>query len=680
MAEEAVDWRGALEALRALSKECAGYVEEGDHQAAKGCVVRLLLVDHLVLRLSHCPDMAPVYGALQILGMANGQSQKMAKLAMRIRTLRAERRAYSDDSGAPDLDCVPDGVVIPRGYAVNSSGVWNNDTEDRVAPAPILMTAVFSDVTSGAACVRLSWLYRGAWCHRVVPRRLAADARAIVRLADDKAPVTSANAAAVVRFLAMQEAASPGLPYCLSTSRLGWHGEDGALGFVLGVEGVGSRTDDLELRVPEGGEDGPAVVARALRTSGTLEQWRDAVRPMALTPRSLIGLGASAAAPLLGIVHGSRGFVIDIYGKTGNGKSTVNRAYQSVWGFWRDLEVSWASSDNLMAKMAAFMHHLPSFTDDTKNTSDRPERVARWCYDVTSTRQRGIGNPTSFQLGAETRTIGFCTGERSAMTMGRMAHGGAFARVLSVGGVQTASGPMAERLEADVERFYGTAGRAVIDYLLAERDRDGWQSIRDRHSALQVMYAEQLALKAGAEVASVARRGSSYLALIHSGLRLLRESGAVDFTGDDVGEAMREAVRCSLRGVVAADLGMSAMHFMLQHLGAHVDRMFVPGGPVLPPSAGWYGRLDTDGTMHILVEAAKEIIDGRFDWPTVRADWQERGWLKPYVTNLKSGPKTEYTKPKSFGKGKYQLTQRCFTLTPAAREIEGGVNIADDDA
>ena len=672
MMETAIDWRGALEVLTTEAKEAQGYIEEGDTKAAKGCVARVLGIDHAVLRLSHCPDMAPVYGSLDTLGMTNGCSSKMAKLKMKIRTLRAERKAggqtgrHAYEGLDADEEDVPHGVVVPPGYAVTERGVHEVETDTWVTLAPMLLTGIYRDVLTGTTCVRLSWVVDGEWVHHVVPRKHASDVRAIVALSDLDAPVNSTNAAAVVRFLAAQQAYSPDLPRSLSTARQGWHGKDGELGFVLGEHGIGSDTTELELRVPAGGESGPALVAKGLHASGTLEQWREAVSPMAQTPRSLIGLGASAAAPLLGVIPGARSFVLDVYNETSSGKSTAARAWASVWGKWSDIELAWMSSDNAMAKMGAFLCHLPTFVDDTKNTEDKPDRVPRWIYDITSTRQRAIGNPNSFKLGAETHTIGIVTGERSATTIGTRAHGGAIARVLSVGGIQCHSAEMAVRLEADVSQFYGTAGRALIAHLVNERKGDGWESIRVSYGKLLSKYTATLTEQASPEVAGIAARGAPYLALVHTGLRLLKEAGCVDFTRAVMAKAMAEAVACSLKGLGSADLPREALRHLIQEVRAHYDRMYVAGGGVLPPSSGWWGRVDDDGTMHVRTGAAKKIVEDQYDWPTVYAAWRSRGYLLGYPR--KDGG-SEPSRTQVLGHSKRAVKVRCYTITPKAIAI-----------
>lgn len=655
---EAIDWRGALDVLVPLGEECGGYVEEGDTKAAKGCVARFLMLDHAVLRLSHCPDMAPVYKSLQLLGMAPGQSMEMRKMATRIRTMRAERKAEGDSAEAPDLEAaeydMPQGVVVPHGYRVDPSGVLDCSTEELIAHAPMLMTAVYRDYDTGKARVRLSWTHDGRWLHRVVSRQTAADARTLVALSEDFAPVNSTTASAAVRFLSAQEAASV-LPVRKSTARQGWHGGT----FLHGESGLGP--DAVELQLTKEDEKGPALLAKALRPSGTLEQWQDMIAPMAERPVALLGLGATAAAPLLGVIPGARSFVLDVYASTSSGKTSAARTWASVWGDWGVTEVKWDGTKVGLERMGAFLRHLPFFVDDTKHAASTPQKVTDWIYDVSGARGKVRGTRNSFELGNKTDTIGIVTGERSATTMGDFAHGGAMARVLSITGEFTKDAETAKAMERDSRLYFGTAGREVITHLLEEQDRDGWASIRKEYTALEVKYTSDLLGVAEGEVRRVAHRAAPYLALIHMGLRLLHRADATRFDLATLRAAMDVAVAAAVRGVQKADIPREKMHRLINWAVSNRKRLYTPTSTERDPDPGnwgWAGRWDEAG-LHFLPREAERVLKDECDWPNIYEAWKREGLIVNHATDGKE----RWTKNRRVAPGFGQLTPKCFTVS-----------------
>lgn len=682
MTEEARK-ESALDILRRIVDDARVARDEGGARALNEAVEQLFTAGHMVDRLAHCDDIGAVYDLLDVIGGMPRQSTKMAKFKMRVRTRRAEWKA-SGTGEAADLEAeeedVPSGVVVPRGYQVNPDGVFEGDG-DLVTNAPLLMTAVYSDVDSGKARVRLSWTYKGKWLHRVVPRNQAMDGRQLVALSEALAPVNSATSTAVVRWLSAQEAASD-LPVRHSTSRQGWHGPDGSLGFVLGTTGEGQPEGEwpVELQLSAEDERGPRPLAAALSEKGTLQEWREMMSEMAERPISLLGLGASASAILTGVIPGTRSFVLDVYADTSSGKTSAARAWASVWGCWETTEIKWDATKVGLERCTGFLRHLPTFVDDTKHAAKEPQKVVGWIYDVCGVRGKARGTRNSFELGGKTDTIGIVTGEVSATTIGDFAHGGAMARVLSITGEFTPSAEAAKRMEQGALLQYGTAGRAIVRHLLAERDRDGWAKIREDYAALEVKYSEQLVKEAKGETSRVAHRAGPYLALIHLGLRLLRVTGAVDFSAQELRDAMTIGVKSAVSGVKKADLPRASMAYLLQWAASQRRRLYTPTAIDRDPDpghSGWAGRWCEKG-LHFIPAEAEKVVSAKYDWSAVYGAWKREGLLKDVASAKESEEgKVRYTKNRRVAPGFGPMTPKCFTISAEAMAIVFDVGTAE---
>lgn len=685
MTEEAPNWRGALDVLLAAAAAAKKHNEAGDEVGVARAVSQLLEVDHFVLRLACCPDMADVYGALDIIGACKGQATRMKDIKRSVKSERSKRTegGARGSVAIPVVVClgeaaegadIPEGVLVPAGYQMDAMGVYRGvgGEPDVIASAPILVSAVYDDVETGAANVRLSWMYRGDWVHRVVERETAACARKIVSLAKFKAPVSSLTASAVVGYLAAQESMSPGLPVLKSTTHQGWHGSGGSLGFVLGEKSRGPGRVEVMLSAAD--IEGPARLMKGFRQSGSLQEWSAGADVLSGCPRAMVGLGAAACAPLLGILPDARSFVLDVSAESGWGKTSAMRFWESLWGDYRTLELTWDATAVALERAAGFMRHLPIFVDDTKQAKDEA-RVTSWIYDVCAVNGRARGTVGSFKMGATTRTIGIITGERPAVTMGDFGHQGAHARVLTLRGRQAVSGYAAEKLERVAMRNFGVGGAALIDHLTDLRANDGWKSLRAYHLDIEDKYRDHLAAEVTGDMARVGRRAAPYLAMIHHGLKLLDDCGATSFGAVKRKAAMKEALNAAVRGVGAADLPTAAMEHLMQWASLNRERFYTPGRHdekhvSYQKACGlWDG--DEEYRVHIATSVAEEVVGAKYDWPAIYEAWKRTGVLEQH------GKKKRWTRPRVVGPGTKATRPQSTCITFTKDAWKGALSLSD---
>ena len=217
----------------------------------------------------------------------------------------------------PDAD-VPENTVVPPKWNLNAAGISavsretavisaiNHDAEVLI-PAPIVITRRLIDVQSKAESLELAWRKDNHWQSKIVPRAMVASARSIVELAAFGLPVTSNNAAELVQFLADFEALNLEiLPNARTTEQLGWQGDEGRDGFLLGRQFVtatpsGSQPYRYDLPsatgssniVFRGADDGDDQLVDGYHESGTFDGWREVIRPLAAFPRVRLAMYAA---------------------------------------------------------------------------------------------------------------------------------------------------------------------------------------------------------------------------------------------------------------------------------------------------------------------------------------------------------------------------------------------------
>ncbi len=137
-------------------------------------------------------------------------------------------------------------------------------------------------------------------------------------------------------------------------SRLGWR--DDNTRFVLGNRiyhnGVASKCDI----------DKAASVATAIRSEGSLDAWKDIIATLNHSDfvTHQFALATAFGSPLM-IFTGISGGIINMLGRSGEGKSTVQRMVNSVWGHPNEMMLPAERGSTYTAKMIymATMGNLP---------------------------------------------------------------------------------------------------------------------------------------------------------------------------------------------------------------------------------------------------------------------------------------------------------------------------------
>lgn len=207
-------------------------------------------------------------------------------------------------------DCTDDGVT----------GWLPNGAEITICPHPIMPTKRIINIDSGECKTEISFKRgTGSWRKAIFDKSVLASSQKIVQLASQGIAVDSENARGMVSYLSWIENANYGtIPEIRSVGRLGWT----AFGFSPYVKDL--IFDGMEQY---------RQAFQAVRQSGTLEAWVDAVKPVRTGKNTAARamLAASFASALIEPLH-ALPFICHGWSNASSiGKTVLLMACGSVW-------------------------------------------------------------------------------------------------------------------------------------------------------------------------------------------------------------------------------------------------------------------------------------------------------------------------------------------------------------
>ena len=393
---------------------------------------------------------------------------------------------------------------------------------------------------------------------------------------------------------------------------------------------------------------GDEQVADAYHAGGTVAGWTTSVRVLQRYPRALLALYAAFLPPLLTIL-GVPNFVIDWANRTSTGKTTLLRVAASVWGkpderapdgaLWTwDLTRVWAE------RASAVLTGLPLILDDTKRAKD-PRMVATLLYEVTSGRGRGRGNRTTIEPTRTWHTVLLSTGESPATSFTQ--DGGTRTRCVEIRGMPFGEATpetrrVVERLTRRLQRHYGHAGPAFVEWVLQRRgDWKAWR--RDYRQRVEAYAAQAPSAEAG--------RLAQYVAAVEVAARLVHAAigpplGVLRPLRGAVGRHRRRGRRGERRGACPARRGVVGVRPRKPSSTARspLDGITPPKG--LP--TGTAGRWDAEPEWTVLAfypTVLRQVLrELGYQPEAILGGWRQRGWLEVdqdrdrYTKKMRIGP------------------------------------------
>jgi putative DNA primase/helicase len=550
---------------------------------------------------------------------------------------------------------VTDWAVVPFGYRLTASGIieesLNEDGERRtipVAPVPIVLTGRMIDVADGKEAVRVSWMRDGRWRDLTADRSTLANARDLVGLSSVGFPVTSRTAGDLVGYAAAYEAANIGhLPRARVSRQLGWQGDDGSLGFLLGrslIRADGEETGDINLdAIPpdewdaewvafHGSGEGADQLVDAFGRAGSFEGWVEAAALASRYPRVALAMYASLATPLLDVL-GAPNFVIDWSFETSTGKTTTLRLGGSCWGnpdehAAASVVNTWDATRVWIERASETLNCLPLILDDTARAK-QPKMVAQTIYDVAQGRGRGRGSPHGMRRSGTWATILLSTGEAPATSFTE--DGGTRARTLVLWGPpfgksDETTAPIVNQLGIGIRQNYGHAGPRIVRYLVKHRDQ--WDLWRERYKAVEQRYLDH----AGSN--PVAGRLSRYFALLDASALLAHRALDLPWNYEHTVDALWADL---VHEASDADRARAAMNLVVSWAQANshafegrldIDREGNPKRPISGVAGKWERSLSWE-TIAFYPHKIKELLEQAGHQPeSILRTWRDRDWLE----------------------------------------------------
>lgn len=492
------------------------------------------------------PESGDIADGVKVLGWDRQKIEQIVETRSRTYTMPPD-----DDGTAGSLKV--NGGASPAYFPFEVSGgfIWFVKDEGTGTRTPIRLASqvdVIAQTRSKAGdCWGRLLRWRDNECrehHWAMPMEaLAGDQTGVrSRLLSDGLPFITTNARYRERFTEyLQTVPVQKLVRCVS--RVGWHGDT----YVLPDQAIGPG-DDEEILYQSAQQ-----ASNLWKTRGTLDEWKTHVGVLcAGNSRLVIAVCLGFAGTILDLVGAESGG-IHFFGASSIGKTTILMAGGSVCGGGGKIGFcqTWRTTINGLEAMAECHNDATIFLDELAQVD--PKDAAETAYLLAN----GQGKARMTRSIAASRkllwTVLFVsTGELTlaehARTAGKQTKGGVEVRLLNIEadggrslgvfedlhGIDTPE-KFVQQLREGAAKYYGTALRAFLERLVAERT-EVVTSIRQVRDALIV---EWVPAGANGEV----KRAAERFALIGAAGELATKWG---ITGWQKCEALQAAKRCFL--------------------------------------------------------------------------------------------------------------------------------------
>ena len=516
--------------------------------------------------------------------------------------------------------------IQPQGFIVDDHGIKTSciNREGIVTWSPAVLTPVFItsraiDVDTGTEEVELAFRRDMKMKRLWIPRRQMSDARKIVELADAGFPVSTENSKQVVKYLTAFEAANITFtPRILVARGTGWKEIGGKSIFLLDSRSSSTKKlSEENVTIEFVAEPGFERFVKALSPHGSFAKWKQAIEPALDYHLAQFALYASFAAPLLRILKAPN-FLIDFWGSTSVGKTSVLELAASVWGNPHKetggLVFSWDSTKVFLERMADFFCDIPIFPDDSQVVPDNVLRNI--LYMVANGVGRGRGSIVGIRHTPTWHTVCFSTGERPLVEC--TTYAGARARTIEIYGspFPNCGGAFINTLKEGIRSNYGHAGPRFIAGLTSIVENEA------RFQELKISYQEYRRGFSDKARNEVGDRYSHYFAVVRTAADLAHKILGID---DDL--LADAAIDVVFRNTISDNTGeldtaKRALDFLISWINGN-EAFFSSN------NRESYGLWVSGECVCIYPHKLKEILvkEGFSDRGTLKA-WAERGWIQ----------------------------------------------------
>ncbi len=519
--------------------------------------------------------------------------------------------------------------IQPGTYIVEEGNV-KREVHDKspitITHSPVLITGRAIDVEQHTEELEISFRRDGQWREKWIPRKSAFNSQKIMELADEGVCVNSRNSGKLVDYLADFEASNLNLMRKTIVARgLGYKEHKGKKFFVLSPKANGKlKSDESTIEfIPEAGFE---RFTKALQPQGKYFKWIETVEPTLEHPLAVFAFCASFAAPLLKILKAPN-FIIDFWGETSLGKTTVLELASSVWGNPHKetggLIFSWDSTRVYLERMASFFGDFPIFPDESQTVDDNI--LTKILYQVANGVGKGRGAIAGVRHTESWHTVCFSTGERSLADCTTFS--GARARTIPIHGspFPNAGGEFIRNLKEGLYSNYGHAGPRYMDVVLPIwQDKEKTKKLREEYK----WYQGKLSQEANSEIGD---RFSHYFATVLVAGDLVKKNLDIG-KGCDFEESTYRAFKSLINdSEQQADLATRAMEHVLSWADGNESSF---NGKVFDSPGVWRPGECIGILPHKLTEILRKE---EYPYRAVLKGWEVRGWIRTNGKN-KSWP------------------------------------------
>ena len=539
-------------------------------------------------------------------------------------TLKKMEKAFSvptppaDAIMAPGLTCFSDLTVQYRceGFTASDNGIYSVDEDGNfttISYCPVYPVRRSKNVESLSEQVTLRFKRKGDEkpTELTVPAVQIATATKIVELAEVGFPVNSETARGMVKYLStILELNTAIIPLTHSSSKFGWHMHDGKQVFL--------PYDDSEQFFYDA-DNKTAVLTRSVHTAGSHIEWKKTMIEIRQTKRCEVLLTMSAAlSSLLVPIVGVNSFVLDLYGKTGMGKTVTMMLAASQFANPDHYIGSFDTTDVGVEIRLDALNHLPLMLDDSNHANKKlifNDFIMMICNGLG--RQRG-NKALGIRRDNTWKNCTITTGEAAMRDL--VTGGGSKNRIISVRCRREEVYKDGNALCEFIRKNYGYAGRAFV-YIVKQvgerRIKEIWQDY-----------------KALLEGDSVTAKQAASLALIMTADELMETYYYKDSVRIDLEDA-----RDCLSEKENLDVDQRMYDYLIDTIDMHPKNFCPYTGPITmltdPKGEIWGYIDDNDGYVYMIATALRKIFERtEFRYSKAFVQWMHEKGYDPYGESI----------------------------------------------
>jgi len=527
-------------------------------------------------------------------------------------------------SNLPDAPA-PDEFHIPQGWILNQAGLskytYTRDglKEIIVAPAPFFVSSRSANIDTRNEKLEITYLRDKKWKTLYEERSILMDHRKIVQLSAKGFPVNSLNCKEIVNFIHSFEAINDEKFQKKATiSGFGWKKEKGIPFFVMPDKAYG--TDISIVFEPEG--LGDERLAKALMQEGDFKSWQKAIRLCLIYPNAMFQVYAALTPPLLELLDAPN-FIIDNWGLTSIGKTTVLEIAASVWGLpikeQGGLIIGWDATKVFVERISCLFNHLPVFLDDSQTAKEKGKETTLYMVANGVGRQRGALKGT--QKTTHWRTVTFSTGEQRLIDVTEFE--GAKARTIELYGSPFKNEDQSElihKIKSGIHYNYGHAGPLFVEELINRGYHISNQLLREeyRHNTLELS-------KLGKD--NVSSRMAQYFAAVQIAGRIAEE--LFDFGADPKEIVKKLYLYTCGENKERGDYPQRALEYIVSWIQGNQNSFDKPDKEAEVERGEIYGVIREGEYIGIFPHKFKELFKkSEFDNSSVIKAFKEKKWLQ----------------------------------------------------